>query len=510
MAKKKPSKKTTTAMSTATVVPPPAPVLTAPFSWRDPAFQPFLERLQGNILKGHGRHHAMNLFFTIKTGEAEAARTALKLLATQYTTSSLKQLRETDDFKEARAKGEPFTSDPFLSIMLSKAGYDALGIAPALIPADPLFQAGMRASQATLNDPVTSKWDADFQTLPHGLILIAAETPEAVDVLTAKIDAIIKDGLTVTARQRGKAILNSRGEGLEHFGYVDGRSQPLYLLEDIATERGNAGNMMWNPAFSPDRVAIKDPSAPADDHAFGSYFIFRKLEEHVRDFKRREQLLADELGLTNDDRERAGALAVGRFEDGTPVTLSPDPVTPAHGRVPNDFNYDHDPSGGKCPFHAHIRKVNPRGSGLPDAIVRETIMARRGLTYEDKPRLVHPDDLPESKTLIEFEAKVASLLPEDGLGLLFMAYNVNIAQQFETTQSAWANSSTFPGNPAPGVTPGFDPVIGQPLDAAAPQQWPTTYTAGVPQFKPFDFRNFVTLLGGDYFFAPSLSFLRAL
>ena len=59
-----------------------------------------------------------------------------------------------------------------------------------------------------------------------------------------------------------------------------------------------------------------------DNVSFGSLFIFRKLEQSVRDFKTREQQIADVLGLTGDARELAGAMIVGRFEDDIPVTLS--------------------------------------------------------------------------------------------------------------------------------------------------------------------------------------------
>lgn len=513
MATKKPSKKVITAMSTATIPSTPAPDLTKPFSWRNPAYQPFLERLQGNILKGHGRHHTMNLFFTVQPGKAAEARITLKLLATQYATSALKQLKETDDFKEARAKGEDFHSDPFLSILLSHEGYLKLGPLPGTTPSDGQFIAGMRGSQGTLNDPPTAAWDNDFKILPHGFIMIADVSPVAVDTITGKIVSISAHSLTFTARQRGKAILNSRDEGLEHFGYVDGRSQPLFLQEDLETERGNAGTTMWDPAFSPQRLVIPDPGAPLDKHAFGSYFIFRKLEEDVRGFKRREQEIATALHFTGEDRERAGALAIGRFEDGTPVTLSPDAIEPAHGRVPNDFNYDEDKTAGKCPFHAHIRKVNPRGSSIAGATDRDAIMARRGITYEDVPRTIHPDALPTPEDLADFDIRVGPFLPADKVGLLFMAYNVSIRGQFERTQKTWSNDPDFP-IAAPSVPPtGIDPVIGQPgtgPTANPDPSWPQEFTSGASPVTPFGFSGFVKMLGGDYFFAPSLSFLRGL
>ena len=506
----------------------PAPTLTAPFSWKDPAFQPLLERLQGNILKGHGRHHTMNFFFQVVSGKKDEARAALKLVATAYVGSALKQLNETEDFKEARAKEETFISEPLVSILLTKVGYENLGITDtALIPADTKFRAGLRGSNADLSDPVVADWDEGYRAEADGMVLIAAESPERVDEQLERILAITEAALLVTQFQRGKAIFNARGEGLEHFGYVDGRSQPLFLQEDIAEERKNAGTSQWNPAFPPDRVLVADPAAflkpnkpnqpgeilVADEQAFGSYFIFRKLEERVRAFKRMEQELADKLGFSGERRELAEALCVGRFEDGTPVTLSDEPLDPTKGDVPNDFNYDHDTLAGKCPFHAHIRKTNPRGSGTGDAAERQTIMARRGITYEDIPREVEPKDLPGVESFAEFREKVETLLPEGDLGLLFMAYNADIGTQFEVTQRFWANSTTFPPLPSGTdvVNPGRDPVIGQPFNEPPPQQWPTDWVTGKPPaLRDFSFRSHVIMKGGDYFFAPSLPFLRGL
>ena len=54
-------------------------------------------------------------------------------------------------------------------------------------------------------------------------------------------------------------------------------------------------------------------------------------------------------------------MIVGRFDDGTPLTLQR--TDGAAQAIMNNFTYDSDGDGHKCPFHAHIRKTNPRGSG---------------------------------------------------------------------------------------------------------------------------------------------------
>ena len=175
-----------------------------------------------------------------------------------------------------------------------------------------------------------------------------------------------------------------RGRGTEHFGYADGRSQPLFLdsdFEDLdegkivpsrTKERvaGARGNLKyWNPFARLKLVLLKDPMVD-DPSAYGSYYVFRKLEQNVQGFALAERELATALGLEEDRSARAGAMAVGRFRDGTPLALCDQPGLPA--RLSNDFRYNgHDAQGAqpagapidrfglKCPFQAHIRKVSP-------------------------------------------------------------------------------------------------------------------------------------------------------
>ena len=82
-----------------------------------------------------------------------------------------------------------------------------------------------------------------------------------------------------------------------------------------------------------------------------------------------------------------------------------------------------------------------------------------------------------------------------------MAYQSDIVDQFEFTQHIWANNPDFRSR---GV--GIDPIIGQPKGAGL-QKYPSKY--GVELGEPFDFSGFVTMKGGEYFFAPSISFLKS-
>jgi deferrochelatase/peroxidase EfeB len=214
-------------------------------------------------------------------------------------------------------------------------------------------------------------------------------------------------------------------------------------------------------------------------------------------------------------------MAVGRFEDGTPIVLQPGAAgrslrkTPA---VPNDFNYSGDPQGLSCPFQAHTRKSNPRLESVKpnapfadtDAIELGHRIARRGIPYGGDLNLSEdPDELPEA-----------------GVGLLFMCYQSNIENQFEFIQRFWCDNPNFlrsvaAGNDVDGnyADTGIDPIIGQILPGVSdpvigvpphpPHNWPKAW--GHRTVQPgFDFPQVVTMRGGEYFFTPSLTFLKGL
>ncbi len=465
-----------------------------------------LRNLQGNILKGHGREHTWNIFFQFGT-DPLASKRALREIANYHVTDALTQLLTTEAFKASK-KDPKFDGGTFAAAFLSQTGYTSLGI-PFNTPAgNSVFTTGMKTSTA-VQDPPIANWETPFSKQIDGMILVGDADQERGETIVSEICALLEAAdATIHHIQVGGAVKNKVGKGIEHFGYVDGRSQPLLLTEDIDDEINEAGNAHWDPAFPLASALVPDPGL-IHPLAFGSFFIFRKLEQDVAGFKSREQELATALGLHGEDRERAGALVVGRFEDGTPVTMSDE----AKGKEPpNDFSYQgSDAAASRCPFHAHIRKVNPRHPApLPPPAVplnqgeRAHIMPRRGIPFTEVDR-VHPNDLPDVKTQAEFIEKVLPLLPTGGIGLLFMAYNSKLDDQFVFTQNTWANNPTFPN-----AGTGLDGVIGLPHSAPGGQTYAKEWDNPASPTAPFDFNGFVHMKGGEYFFAPSLLFLRTL
>lgn len=120
---------------------------------------------------------------------------------------------------------------------------------------------------------------------------------------------------------------------------------------------------------------------------------------------------------------------------------------------------------------------------------RQHRIVRRGITYGDR------EDHPAEDPILE-------QMPTRGVGLLFMCFQGDIQNQFEYIQRV-ANDPRE----------GLDPLIAQPEDPgqAGSQTWPVTWGGDPDQLRPsFDFHGFVKLKGGEYFFAPSLSFLQKL
>lgn len=445
-----------------------------------------LSDLQGNILKGHGRDHSAHIFLKFKPGRIAMVRAWLHGPLKARITSAQKQIDDAAAFKATQKDGGVFQI-----FVVSAAGYAYLGKDTAAF-GDASFRAGAQASIDPLNDPKIAAWEPGFADEIHAMLLIADVQQAKVAFMAGEVAIEVSAFADVLVSQPGDQQKNERGNGIEHFGYVDGRSQPLMLERDLAGE--SDGRTLWNPMVGPAQVLIHDPFGGADSS--GSYFVFRKLEEKVRAFKTQEQVLATAMGLTGDARELAGALVIGRFEDGTPVALSDEPLIedslpPNDAAVPNDFDYRHDTDGSRCPFMSHIRKSNPRGSG-PGGLVDEMTrhMARRGITYGERAADTFED---------------ISKMPVDGVGLLFMAYQRSIVDQFEFIQTLWVDNAGFPG-----AGSGMDPVIGQHANPAPTAQvWPKVWgQAGAT--VSFDFRDFVVMKGGEYFFSPSLSGIAAL
>ncbi|HEV2862468.1 MAG TPA: hypothetical protein VGX48_15755 [Pyrinomonadaceae bacterium] len=470
---------------------------TKPINPEDEMYTQMLANLQGNILKSHGRDFAAHIFLRF-TGKPKAVRKWVADYTNRFVTSAFRQAQETKEYKLNGISGRAFGG-----IYLSAEGYRKLGFALDGFSEpqqggspNTFFRDGMEKGRAELNDPPAAKWEEGYRGRKiHAMLLLADEDPARLEDVRKRVEKSLKGVADVWAREDGVALRDENNKPVEQFGYRDGISQPLYFQADVQEEEEKFGTDQWDPSAPLDIVLTPDPLADKPD-SFGSYFVFRKLEENVRGFKEAEDRLSDALGRPAGS-ELAGAQVIGRFENGVPVLLSDTENAPPALLDFNNFNYGSDPSALKCPFQGHIRKTNPRGDtgfdgGKVNEGERRRRITRRGITY--------------GKRQPGLEDR-----PTKNVGLLFQCFQSSIPDQFGFMQVQWANNRDFARSvvqpPAPGAPDtGLDPVIGQ--GASSAQHWPTTW--GGAALKDFDFAGFVTMKGGEYFFAPSIPFLRGL
>src|SRR5262249_7545908 len=148
------------------------------------------------------------------------------------------------------------------------------------------------------------------------------------------------------------------------------------------------------------------------------------------------------------DPELLAARMVGRWKSGAPLELAPlrdDPRLGAHEKRNNDFKFGADPEQRKCPYAAHIRKVNPPDDTRNKAQVKRHRIIRRGITFGP--------EVASGETTTRYSR-----------GLMFVCYQTSIERQFEYIQRQANDPDFVGGKRRPGggpVTPGFDPIIGQ-------------------------------------------------
>lgn len=440
------------------------PIVWTPQQPLSPAEASALSGVAAGILRPHARPHALHVF--LQFTEPGPARSWIRTLAPRLS-STLEQLQAA----ERRHRGGQ-TPEPITRILaLSAAGYRALGLElPPEAKSDVPFAQGMAVRSTAVADPPVEEWEAPYQQSLHALLILASEDPdEPASELQRLFGRRVVDGVQVVHLEPGAQLRNDAGDAIEHFGYVDGRSLPRFFSHDRDEDQARNETNVWRPELRLSSVLVEGVG-PDGQPVYGSFLVYRKLDQNVRAFKCQEESLGAGLGLVGEDAERAGAIVVGRFEDGRPLEMGPScPLLP----VQNGFDYATSP----CPALPHIRVVNPRGSQAPPQL------ARRGMPYGH--RVVPPGAETRDEDL-----------PDGGVGLLFMACTSNLEAGFEGLQKSANNKDAFLG---------FDAIIGQ--GAVPEQQWTDPLTGATTAMAV---GGHVTMLGGEYFFLPSLISLGAL
>jgi Dyp-type peroxidase family len=382
-------------------------------------------------------------------------------------------------------------------VALTLSGLKALGVPAARLDRFPqAFKEGMAARAGLLGD-VRHNHPAHWVLAPHvngidridpanahvlvQLRFAAAEPGENFSVADDKRLRELADALTVNTGLALMAIepMRSNAADKEHFGFKDGISQPVPAPADAPPtglswdDKVKVGEVLQGFPTERDKgyAVPEQPDALLDR---GSFLVVRKLRQYTGRFARRTYQEAKKIGL---DQELVMAKLMGRWRDGRPLA-SPETTG-------NDFNFAKDPHGSACPFHSHIRRTNPRDlGGTAFSKSRMPRILRRGMSYGAP---VHPD------------------APDDeDRGLVFMAYNAHLAEQFEVVQR-WVAG----GNASGGYSAQSDPLLGVVDGSGGPRLF-TFEHDGRPHEIDLGPDPFVTLQWGAYFFVPSVAALKGL
>jgi Dyp-type peroxidase family len=405
---------------------------------------------------------------------------------------------------------------------------------------DGAFKAGAEARSSTIGDPANGApgdprtWVAGTRS-PDMVLILAADDEASLDAECASLTAALQP-LASAPVYVEHGHTRAAEPGHEHFGFRDGISQPgvrgrsgpnefftprlLDPSDPLARTFAAPGQpLVWPGEFllnlpqqltdgSPPTASVTRVCGPAWA-TNGSYLVFRRLRQDVPAFNamvaRAAAALRAHPEFATITDELAGALIVGRFKSGVPVmrALADDPELAKDVYASNNFLFEHDTpavkprsgsglavdtfppahadgTGARCPFAAHVRKVNPRDEttdfgGAANTLARRLI--RRGIPYG-------PD----------YDAGDPASAAADR-GLLFLAYCSSIQRQFEDFVLDWVNAD------APHDDSGPDPVVG--LASARTMTWRDA--RGVPVERTPMGPSPVVATGGAYLFAPAKS-----
>lgn len=380
------------------------------------------QKLQANIIRPHGRQFCQIMPFQLNQS-LPGLRSQFGAFALQYVTSAAVQRQQ--------SQAVPRDPDSWIGcIYLTASGYAKLGNAAAAFPAPSgdLFRSGLPNSEM------------------DGMLLLASANPQVS--AAAAVSAVLTLAALGTAgpASPGAQIYDSNSNPIEHFGYRDGISQPDFTKIPAST------------------VLVKDPFGTTPD-SFGSYIAYLKIRQDVAAFNAAVQALATAAGISADV---AGAMVVGRFKDGTPLSLSKVP-DPNLSSSPMNFKDDLGASP-QCPYHSHIRKVRP-GPRAPGGTDVQLTIARRGMTYDH----------------------------EGQKGLLFVSAQANL-RHIKRMLNDWINDPKFPR-----LGTGSDALVGK---NSSPQRWLGSNFGGQDVVR--DFGRHTEVLQGAYCFAPSMTYLASL
>jgi Dyp-type peroxidase family len=442
--------------------------------------------IQGFVLRGYTFPVARYLLLKI---EPAGGRDFIKKLIEEITTG------------ERWDQRKPRTT---VNIALTYQGLLKLDLPQASLQSFPVeFVQGMKARGPILCDMgenAPDHWEDVWRDeLVDAWLGVYAQTPEELEQQCVDLKELMQNShgaSMIGSQDAGILVVDGKATTKEHFGYTDGFGNPDYLGVERDTQPGQgkmAKDGKWAKIATGELLlgyadeAGELPPAPVP-HLLannGTFMVYRKLHQNVETFRR---YLKEKGTLYAGGAEKLASKFIGRWRDGTPVELSPDTEDPniVKDKSRNvNFTFGNDLDGQRCPVGAHVRRTNPRDAfGFDGQLVNRRRISRRGLPYGR----YTPQDQPATDA--------------GEHGVIFIAMNASIFRQFEFVQQQWIEygNDARQGNDK-------DILIGNHGDAGKF----VIQGSDDPSNPPFicgGLQNFVRLLGGAYFFVPSITALR--
>lgn len=482
-----------------------------------------LHNIQSDLLISHRKKNEAHIYFTITDKNALGT-----FIASLPITSAADTFRpDSEQTKIALLTGLP-APKVRLGVGFSFRGLEVVQTNMEGTADREAFKQGMhRRAVAELNDPDPAGWEFGNDDSIDGVFIITAESVS--DLTNALKGPFLKpSGYQVV----GKPVLSNarpgEADGLEHFGFRDGISQPgirgcvdaaktIPLTRNSDMDEPDKGlpgqDLLWPGEFVLGYHAQKDGAktfpekgeiAPVPDWMKdGAFMVIRKLQQFVPEMHAGVAAAAKPAGQRPEQLE---AQLVGRWPGGASVITHPnadDAVLGKDEQRNNDFEFGGDRRGLICPWAAHIRKTYPRDD------VRGKVGPDPGQSAEDFEKEVKEEEARTHRRRLlrrglQYGPEVTKQEDSQGKttedrGLMFKCYVTSLTRQFEFVQKFWVNNPGFVQDAS-----GHDAIIGQ-----TPGGGDRTF-AGVGDIghKPdFTFKPWVKMTGGGYFFAPSIEFL---
>ena len=449
-----------------------------------------LGQIQDNMIKPIKMRHGRHIF--LRFTDRDKALSWLKAMIETVATA-LQEKRGEDRFT--------------VNIGFTHAGLQALGMSQDTLDSFPqAFREGMIARAAIIGDTgpnVPDKWDGDTgKAEVHAMTWLRTRTPEGleegIEVLREQIRK--SGGVEIAYSQDTMAITNEDGIGSagQHLGFRDTISQPAIegSGEESMPGDGEKEDGKWRPIKAGEFVlgyedeAGEAASVPDPDElrVNSSYLVYRKLYQDVAQFRRYTRQAAQAAYGSDDETamNRIAAKMIGRWQSGAPLALAPDKDDPELANDPkriNDFTFEDDLDGARCPLGSHIRRSNPRASGLKRlTAVRRHRLLRRSVEYGTL--------LPEGMTEDDGQDR--------GLVALFVV--ADIERLFEFVQKEWIQSGEFIG---------LDPRERDPINGVNGDGSLMTVPGSMTS-SMYDLPNSTITRGGAYLFVPSLKALQGI